>query len=108
MFDAGRTADKVEHYRLAKVVLHARVRRGRAVCLSGRRPMIVKNILSEKGSNVVTIEPTATLAEAAKVLAERRIGAIIITGAGGRITGIVSERDVVRSLAQHGPQALQF
>lgn len=70
--------------------------------------MIVKSILSAKGDSVATIAPTATLAEAANILAKRRIGALVVTGAGGRITGIISERDIVRALAEHGGQALQF
>ena len=44
--------------------------------------MTVKAILSRKGSDVVTIAPTANLAAAVKLLAERRIGAVIVTGAG--------------------------
>jgi CBS domain-containing protein len=70
--------------------------------------MIVKSILSAKGSDVATIAPTATLAEATKILAEQKIGALLVTGAGGRITGIVSERDIVRALAQFGGGALQL
>jgi CBS domain-containing protein len=70
--------------------------------------MIVKSILSAKGSDVSTIAPTASLAEATRILTEHRIGALLVTGAGGRITGIVSERDVVRALAQHGAKALQL
>jgi CBS domain-containing protein len=68
--------------------------------------MIVKNILAGKRGNVVTIEPTADLAAAVKLLAERRIGAVIIFGADHRIVGILSERDIVRTLAEHGPTAL--
>jgi CBS domain-containing protein len=64
--------------------------------------MIVKSILSAKGSDVATIAPTATLAEATKILATRKIGALVVTGAGDRITGIISERDIVRAFAQHG------
>jgi CBS domain-containing protein len=70
--------------------------------------MIVKTILATKGSDVVTIEPTATLADASKLLAERRIGAVVVTGAGKRIVGIVSERDIVRALAAHGQKALSL
>jgi CBS domain-containing protein len=70
--------------------------------------MIVKSILSAKGSDVATIAPTATLAEATKILADRKIGALLVTGAGGRITGIVSERDIVRALAEFGGGALQL
>lgn len=68
--------------------------------------MIVSTILSVKGDKVVTIEPTATLEAASKLLALHRIGAVVVTGAGQRIVGIVSERDIVRALAGHGAAAL--
>jgi CBS domain-containing protein len=68
--------------------------------------MIVKNILLGKGGNVVTIEPTADLAAAVKLLAERRIGAVVILGADHRIVGLLSERDIVLALAERGPTAL--
>ena len=55
--------------------------------------MFVKNILADKRGNVVTIEPTADLAAAAKLLAERGIGAVVILGADRRTVGILSERD---------------
>jgi CBS domain-containing protein len=68
--------------------------------------MTVKAVLSSKGSDVSTIEPTASLASAIDVLSQRRIGALVVTGAEGRIVGIVSERDIVRALAQSGAEAL--
>jgi CBS domain-containing protein len=68
--------------------------------------MIVKNILAGKGGDVVTIEPTADLAAAAKLLTERHIGAVIVLGADQRVIGILSERDIVRALAEHGAAAL--
>ena len=68
--------------------------------------MLVKNILVGKRGSVVTIEPTANLTAAAKLLAERRIGAVVILGADHRIVGILSERDIVRALAEHGPAVL--
>ncbi len=68
--------------------------------------MIVKNILAGKGGNIVTIEPIANLAAAVKLLAEHRIGAVVVLGADRRISGILSERDVVRALAERGPTAL--
>ncbi len=70
--------------------------------------MLVSNILSVKGNAVVTVAPTATLSEAAALLSERRIGALVVTGAGRRITGIVSERDIVRMLARQGAKALDM
>jgi CBS domain-containing protein len=68
--------------------------------------MIVKNILAGKRGNVVTIEPTANLAAAVELLAEQRIGAVVISGADHRIVGILSERDIVRALAEHGATVL--
>jgi CBS domain-containing protein len=70
--------------------------------------MTVKAILSAKGSEVLTIEPTTNLAAAAKLLAERKIGALVVTGPDRRVVGIVSERDIVQELAAHGPAALDL
>lgn len=64
--------------------------------------MTVKAILSAKGGDVLTIEPTANVAAAAKILAERKIGALVVTGADRRVVGIVSERDLVQEFAAHG------
>jgi CBS domain-containing protein len=69
--------------------------------------MTVKAILSRKGSDVTKIAPTATLTDAVKLLAERRIGAVVVTGPDNRVAGILSERDIVRALAARGPDALQ-
>ena len=68
--------------------------------------MTVKDILSVKGNQVLTIEPTATLAMAVKMLAQRRVGALVVTGADRRIVGIISERDIVRVLGENGTAAL--
>jgi CBS domain-containing protein len=69
--------------------------------------MTVTSILAAKGGDVITIEPTASLAAAATLLAAHKIGAAIILGAGGRISGILSERDIVRAVAARGYQALE-
>jgi CBS domain-containing protein len=68
--------------------------------------MTVKKILSRKGSDVVTIAPTASLSDAVKLLAARRIGAIVVTGPDNRVAGILSERDIVRVIAERGPEVL--
>lgn len=68
--------------------------------------MTVTSILTVKGKDVVTIEPTAKLADAVKLLAKRRIGALLVRGAGDRLAGIISERDIVRALAERGAGAL--
>jgi CBS domain-containing protein len=68
--------------------------------------MTVKAILSRKGTDVLTIEPNATLATAVNLLADRKIGAVVITGADRQVIGILSERDIVRAFAASGPAAL--
>ena len=70
--------------------------------------MTVRAILAAKGGTVATIEPTTNVAAAAKILAERRIGALVVTGAEGRVIGIVSERDIVQALAGRGSAALDL
>jgi CBS domain-containing protein len=69
--------------------------------------MTVRAILSRKGRDVSTIAPTATLSEAVRLLAQRRIGAVVVTGPDSRVAGILSERDIVRALSERGPEALQ-
>jgi CBS domain-containing protein len=68
--------------------------------------MSVANILKEKGTEVATAPVETTLAEIARTLHQRRIGAVVITGPGGAIEGIVSERDIVSGVAKAGPQVL--
>jgi CBS domain-containing protein len=68
--------------------------------------MTVSIILAGKGRDVVTIEPSATLGAAVELLADKRIGAVLILGADRRIAGILSERDIVRALAERGRGAL--
>jgi CBS domain-containing protein len=69
--------------------------------------MTVKAILAGKSADLITIEPTATLGDAVKLLAANRIGAVVVTGAERRLVGILSERDIVRTLASEGAGALQ-
>ncbi len=73
--------------------------------------MNVKAILAAKvsgalGGDIVCIEPTADLAAAARLLSMHRIGAVVIRGAGEHLAGILSERDIVRALSEHGASAL--
>ena len=70
--------------------------------------MTVRRILAAKGRDVVTITPATSIAEAVQLLNERRLGALIIEEASGVVAGIVSERDIVRSLALHGAGALEL
>ena len=62
--------------------------------------MQVMQILKQKGTDVTTMAASATLADAVRILNEKRIGAVVITGRGGDIEGILSERDVVHALAE--------
>jgi CBS domain-containing protein len=68
--------------------------------------MNVAAILSEKGRDVVTIAAERTLADAVAVLAEHKIGAVVVVEGRDRIVGIVSERDIVRGIGRHGCDAL--
>jgi CBS domain-containing protein len=69
--------------------------------------MIVKQILALKGSNKVeTISAKETISTAAQVLAQKKIGALIVSKTGADVAGIVSERDVVRALAESGEACL--
>jgi CBS domain-containing protein len=63
--------------------------------------MIVKTILKAKarGAGIVTISPNAPVGDAARLLAEHRIGALLVMN-GDTVAGILSERDIVRGLAQ--------
>jgi len=64
--------------------------------------MQVSVLLQTKGTDVVTVPPDATIAEVAVVLAERRIGAVVVTDDGRTIDGVLSERDIVRAFARPG------
>jgi CBS domain-containing protein len=68
--------------------------------------MTVQKILSNKGSNVTTTQPTATLESGIRILAEREIGALVVLDAEQRVIGVLSERDIVRALAERGAGAL--
>lgn len=68
--------------------------------------MRVANILAVKGRDVATISQERSVTDALAVLKERRIGALVVTGLSAPLTGILSERDVVRALAERGPAAL--
>ena len=68
--------------------------------------MFVAKILDDKGHEVVTVNPDESVANIAATLSERRIGAMPVSSPGGALVGIVSERDVVAALAEHGRDAL--
>ena len=69
--------------------------------------MLVQQILKMKsGDGVVTLAPGATLADAAKLLSEKKFGAVVISPDGSKVAGILSERDIVRALAVRGATCL--
>jgi len=68
----------------------------------------VAAILKEKGYAVATVLPTATVPDVADVLAQRRIGAVLVIDEAKQLLGIVSERDIVRSLATNGARTLDM
>ncbi|WP_113702150.1 CBS domain-containing protein [Nonomuraea lactucae] len=68
--------------------------------------MLIGTILRKKGSEVTTVSPEATVRELLAKLAQHNIGAVVVSSDGATITGIVSERDVVRHLHDHGAEVL--
>jgi CBS domain-containing protein len=68
--------------------------------------MDVEGILRSKGAAVITIRPDASVAELIRGLRDERIGAMVVSEDGWHVEGIVSERDVVRELANRGPGVL--
>lgn len=70
--------------------------------------MTVGKILATKGRLVTTAQPSDTVAQVSSVLAEKKIGAVVVVGENDSIAGIVSERDVVRIIAAKGGDALSI
>ncbi len=68
--------------------------------------MKISGILSRKGSSVVTTDPSVSVTQFLRLLAQHRIGAVVVIS-GKRPVGIISERDVVRRLAEAGASALE-
>jgi CBS domain-containing protein len=69
--------------------------------------MSVALILASKGHDVTTTQPHRTTREAAALLADKGIGALIVTGGDGEVLGVLSERDIVRVIGRHGAGALE-
>jgi CBS domain-containing protein len=70
--------------------------------------MNVQSILAAKGNAVATITATSTLSEAVAALRDHGIGALVVSADGNSIDGILSERDVVRSIASHGDDTMHL
>ena len=70
--------------------------------------MTVAAILKHKGNQITTVVPTASIAEVTEVLATHRIGAVLVMDRADQLLGIVSERDIVRSLSANGVRTLEM
>ena len=68
--------------------------------------MTVRSILNTKGHQIMSVEPDAKLVAAVKLLAEKKIGAVLVMNQ-SRLEGILSERDIVRVLGERGASALE-
>jgi len=68
--------------------------------------MRVRNILGEKGHEVVTVAPDTTVGDAVRLLERERIGGLVVSPDGEHVEGILSETDIVRGLARDGPGLL--
>lgn len=69
--------------------------------------MQVSVLLQRKGSEVMTVVPEALVSSVAALLAERRIGAVVVSRDGASIDGVLSERDIVTAIADRGAAALE-
>ena len=70
--------------------------------------MQVSDILETKGDRVVSIDGSVNLSTVASTLSLEKVGALLVKAEGGGLAGIISERDVVRSLAERGSAALDL
>jgi CBS domain-containing protein len=68
--------------------------------------MQVRHILRDKGHDIIAIQSSATLGEAAQILSDKKIGALVVKGKNGKLAGIFSERDLVHAIAATGVGAL--
>ncbi|MBT6830129.1 MAG: CBS domain-containing protein [Rhodospirillaceae bacterium] len=70
--------------------------------------MQIAAILRAKGSAVARVGSMSNVAEALKVLQQKRIGAVVVADDDTSVDGVLSERDIVRGLVEHGAEALDF
>jgi CBS domain-containing protein len=70
--------------------------------------LLVSHILKDKGDMVFTVGPAESVAAGAALLDSRRVGAMVVVADDHSVVGIVSERDIIRLLAQHGATALDM
>ncbi len=70
--------------------------------------MLVERILREKGTDVASVAADQPVRDAVARLRQRNVGALLVTDQGNPLAGIISERDIVRALADHGADALDL
>ncbi|OAN52278.1 CBS domain-containing protein [Paramagnetospirillum marisnigri] len=70
--------------------------------------MSVEAILKTKGSNVFTVRPEHSVADAANLLTNKKVGVAVVCDAKGKLVGVLSERDIVKGLSQYGKGALEM
>ena len=70
--------------------------------------MNVADVLRAKGAEVVTIVLTETIETAAKVLREKRFGSLTVRDRSGKLAGIITERDIIRAVAEKGVNGLTY
>jgi len=68
--------------------------------------MLIAHVLRDKGGVVYTVRADATLEEAARVLNDKKVGALVVIAEDGGISGVFSERDIVREIAKNGVKCL--
>ncbi|MFQ5784783.1 MAG: CBS domain-containing protein [Alphaproteobacteria bacterium] len=70
--------------------------------------MHVSDILGEKGTDVITTGPDETVGATARLLNVKRIGVVMVCDAAGKLSGVISERDIIRAVSVHGERALDM
>jgi CBS domain-containing protein len=74
--------------------------------LAGSKAMHIADILKVKGNRVITVSPDSRVHNLAQRLRMERIGALVVSASGTTVDGIISERDIVLAMAEHGAEAL--
>jgi len=70
--------------------------------------MYISDILEQKGHGVTTIVQTESIHDAAKILRERKFGSLVVRDQHGKLAGIITERDIIRGIAEKGATALSY
>jgi CBS domain-containing protein len=68
--------------------------------------MLIAHVLRDKGAVVYTVRAEQTLEDAARILNEKKVGALVVIAEDGAISGVMSERDIVREIARNGGKSL--